>query len=143
MSFSYNTIGVMSAHVHVVVGVCATQPSPLEGLRLCVVALMAACRKCVAYPKLSQGGPQKLLVLVCEVGGRWSAGAQRFVRDLVRLRALRAPLPCELPRLQAGRGEGGEHPPWRSSSRWRAQHWTPLAGGPATTTERRPLLCVP
>ena len=26
----------------------------------------------------------------CEVGGRWSAGAQRFVRDLMRLRALRA-----------------------------------------------------
>ena len=34
----------------------------------------------------------------------------------------RAPLPGELPRLQAGRGAGGEHSPWRSSSPWRAQH---------------------
>ena len=48
-------------------------------------------RKRVAYPELSRGGPQKLLVLGREVGGRWSARAQRFVRDLVRLRALRAP----------------------------------------------------
>ena len=32
------------------------------------------------------------------------------------------PLPCELPRLQAGRGAGGEHFPWRSSWPWRAQH---------------------
>ena len=32
------------------------------------------------------------------------------------------PLPCELPRLQAGQGAGGEHFPWRSSSPWRAQH---------------------
>ena len=52
---------------------------------------VAERRKRVAYPELSRGGPQKLLVLGCEVGGRWSAGAQRFVRDLVRLRALRAP----------------------------------------------------
>ena len=46
---------------------------------------VAERRKRVAYPELSRGGPQKLLVLGCEVGGRWSAGAQRFVRDLVRL----------------------------------------------------------
>ncbi|OLP90322.1 hypothetical protein AK812_SmicGene28125 [Symbiodinium microadriaticum] len=36
-------------------------------------------------------GRQRLLVLGSEIGGRWNEGSQRFVRDLVRLRALRAP----------------------------------------------------
>ena len=36
-------------------------------------------------------GPQRLCVLACEVGGRWSAQSLRLVTQLVRLRAQRAP----------------------------------------------------
>ena len=82
---------------------------------------VAERRKRVAYPELSRGGPQKLLVLGCEVGGRWrgrSASSATWCASELSAR----PLPCELPRLQAGRGAGGEHSPWRSSSPWRAQH---------------------
>ena len=43
------------------------------------------------YPELARGSPRKLLVLGSEIGGRWNTAAQWFVRDLVRLRALRAP----------------------------------------------------
>ena len=97
---------------------------------------VAERRKRVAYPELSRGGPQKLLVLGCEVGGRWSAGAQRFVRDLVRLRRCRAS--CRVCRLvEALVGNTLRGGPAR-----RGVHstWTPVAGGPATRTERRPLL---
>ena len=52
---------------------------------------VAERRKHSTYPELARGGPQKLLVLGSEIGGRWNATAQHFVRDLVRLRALRAP----------------------------------------------------
>ena len=52
---------------------------------------VAERRKQAAYPELTRGGPQTLLVLGSEIGGRWSTGARRFVRDLVRLRAQRAP----------------------------------------------------
>ena len=38
-----------------------------------------------------RGGPQTLVVLGSEVGGRWNAQALSFVRDLVRLKAYRAP----------------------------------------------------
>ena len=38
----------------------------------------------------SRGGPQTLVVLGSEVGGRWNAQAFSFVRDLVRLKAYRA-----------------------------------------------------
>ena len=48
-------------------------------------------RKRDAYPELSKGGPQKLVVLGSEVGGRWSQAALHLVRDLVRIRAQRAP----------------------------------------------------
>ena len=51
---------------------------------------VAERRKHSTYPELARGGPQKLLVLGSEIGGRWNATAQHFVRDLVRLRALRA-----------------------------------------------------
>ena len=52
---------------------------------------VAERRKQCTYPELARGGPQKLLVLGPEIGGRWGTAAQRFVRDLVRLRAFRAP----------------------------------------------------
>ena len=52
---------------------------------------VAEIRKEAAYIELTRGGPQKLLVLGSDIGGRWNTGARRFVRDLVRLRAQRAP----------------------------------------------------
>ena len=48
-------------------------------------------RKHATYPELRRAGPQRLLVLGSEVGGRWNGEAARFVRDLVRVRAHRAP----------------------------------------------------
>jgi hypothetical protein len=57
------------------------------------VLRVAERRKQATYPELSAGGPQRLLVLGAEVGGRWSDGARALVRDLVRLRAVRAPPP--------------------------------------------------
>ena len=47
-------------------------------------------RKRSTYPELGRG-PQRLVVLGSEIGGRWNDGSQRLVRDLVRQRALRAP----------------------------------------------------
>ena len=52
---------------------------------------VAERRKQTAYPELTCGGPQRLVVLGAEVGGRWNAQALRFLRDLVHLRAQRAP----------------------------------------------------
>ena len=63
-------------------------------------------RKRCTYPELARGGPQKLVVLGSEIGGRWSTAAQYSVRELVRLRALRAP-----PAVRAA-----------ASSGW-ARHW--------------------
>ena len=48
-------------------------------------------RKQAAYPELLAGGPQQLVVLGTEVGGRWNAGARQLLRDLVRVRAQRGP----------------------------------------------------
>ncbi|CAE7872483.1 unnamed protein product, partial [Symbiodinium sp. KB8] len=74
---------------------------------------VAERRKQCTYPELARGGPQKLLVLGPEIGGRWGTAAQRFVRDLVRLRAFRAP-PAAF---------GGEPFLSRSSSPLRARPW--------------------
>ena len=49
-------------------------------------------RKRAAYPELSSGGPQRLLVPGSEIGGGWNEAAQQLVRDLARVRAQRAPL---------------------------------------------------
>ena len=58
------------------------------------VALVAARRRKVArYPELTRGGPQRLVVLAAEVGGRWSDECQQFLRTLLRLRVQRAPPP--------------------------------------------------
>ena len=86
----------------VVVAVCcdATLVSPLTRTghpHPCTVEVDGAAlkvaerRKHSTYPELARGGPQKLLVLGSEIGGGWNATAQHFVRNLVRLRALRAP----------------------------------------------------
>ena len=43
-----------------------------------------------ALNDLSQGGPQQVVVLGSGVGGRWNTAAQRFLRDLLRVRAQRS-----------------------------------------------------
>ena len=48
-------------------------------------------RKLAAYPELCVPGPQRLLVLGNEVGGRWNDQARDFLRTLTRLRGCRAP----------------------------------------------------
>ena len=58
-------------------------------------------RKAATYPELQGAGPQKLVVLGSEVGGRFNSDAHRFVRDLVRLRSYRAP-----PALRAAAASG-------------------------------------
>ena len=55
------------------------------------VLRVAERRKRDAYPELCAGPSQTLVVLGSEVGGRWSQGALQLVRDLVRIRAQRAP----------------------------------------------------
>ena len=58
------------------------------------VALDAARRRKVArYPELTRGGPQRLVVLAAEVGGRWNDECHQFLRLLLRLRVQRAPPP--------------------------------------------------
>ena len=70
----------------------ATLVSPLTRTgQPCAAATDAERRKRAAYPELSAGGPQHLVVLGAEVGGRWNEGALRLLRDLVRVRAQRAP----------------------------------------------------
>ena len=59
---------------------------------------VAERRKHAAYPELACAGPQKLVVLGSSVGGQWNEGARSFVRQLVRVRAHRAP-----PAMRSGR----------------------------------------
>ena len=74
---------------------------------------VAQQRKRAAYPELSSGGPQRLLVLGSEIGGCWNEAAQQLVRDLarVRVRAQRAP---PAPRAAA-------------TSAWTKRWWATLA----------------
>eukprot|EP00435_Cladocopium_sp_Y103_P003690 s4199_g1.t1 len=48
-------------------------------------------RKRQRYPELLQPGPQRLLVLAAELGGRWHADCHELLRLLVATRAPRAP----------------------------------------------------
>ena len=48
-------------------------------------------RKRTTYPERCGTGPQRLLVLGAEVGGRWNSAARSFQRTLMRPRSLRAP----------------------------------------------------
>ena len=54
-------------------------------------------RKQAAYPELGGPGPQRLLVLGNEVGGRWNDQARDFLRTLTRLRGCRARAACCAP----------------------------------------------
>ena len=82
-------------------------PQPCAAAVDGAVLRVAERHKHAAYPELTRGGPQTLVVLGSEVGGRWNAQARGFVRDLVRLKAYRAPSPCARQRQQLGRGAGG------------------------------------
>ena len=56
------------------------------------VALRTAeARKRRCYPELASSSSGQLVVLACEVGGRWNTDALRFVRRCTRLRAAEAP----------------------------------------------------
>ena len=44
-----------------------------------------------SLPRARTGRPAEAVVLGAEVGGRWNGGALRCVRDMIRLRACRAP----------------------------------------------------
>ena len=72
---------------------------------------VAERRKRAAYPELSSGGLQRLLVLGSETSGRWNETAQHLVRDLARVRAQRAP-----PALRAA-----------ATSAWMRRWWATLA----------------
>ena len=67
------------------------QPQPCAADTDGAALRVAERRKQAAYPELTGGGPQRLVVLGSEVGGRWNGGALRFMRDMVRIRACRAP----------------------------------------------------
>ena len=64
-------------------------------------------RKRRRYPEVCAAGPQRLLVLGTEVGGRWSPDALHLVRRLLRLRACRAP-----PSLRAAAAAGWSRRWW-------------------------------
>ena len=69
----------------------AGRPVPGADVRDGAALAAARRRKHARYPELLRGGPQRLVVLAAEVGGRWGEECQRFVRQLLRLRVQRAP----------------------------------------------------
>ena len=68
-------------------------------------------RKELWYPELLGPGPQRLLVLACEVGGRWHRDCEALLRLLVHTRAPRAP-----PAVRASAASG-----------WRRRWWSLLS----------------
>ncbi|CAE7649959.1 unnamed protein product, partial [Symbiodinium necroappetens] len=68
---------------------------------------VASRRKQRRYPELAGPGPQRLVVLAAEVGGRWGQEAHNLVRSLVQQRSLRAPRA-----LRAAARAGWEHRWW-------------------------------
>lgn len=68
-------------------------------------------RKELRYPELLGPGPQRLLVLACEVGGRWHRDCEALLRLLVRTRTPRAP-----PAVRASAASG-----------WRRRWWSLLS----------------
>ena len=71
------------------------QPQPRAAATDGAALRMAERRKRAAYPELSMGGAQRLVVLGTEVGGRWNEGALRLVRDLGPARPARPPSCCQ------------------------------------------------
>ena len=67
------------------------RPQPRAAERDGAVLAGARRRKETRYPELAGPGPQRLVVLACEVGGRFGSEAFDLVRRLVRVRSLRAP----------------------------------------------------
>ena len=65
-------------------------PVPLAADEDGVTLQRARRRKEQRYPELLRGGPERLVVLACEVGGRWSEEARDFVKKLVNCRVQRA-----------------------------------------------------
>ena len=61
---------------------------------------VAERRKRATYPELLAQGPQRLLVLGSEIGGRWNDEALGLVRDLARCRSLRGPPAVRRPAAQ-------------------------------------------
>eukprot|EP00439_Symbiodinium_sp_Y106_P043359 s3366_g5.t1 len=85
-------------------------PQPCAAAHDGAALRVAERRKRAAYPELN-GGPQQLVVLGSEVGGRWNAGAHQLLRDLVRVRAQRVP-----PAVRSA-----------ASSEWARRWWAMLA----------------
>ena len=79
----------------------AGRPVPSADKRAGVALVAVRRRKVARHPELIRGGPQRLVVLAAEVGGRWSDECQQFLRTLLRLRVQRAPPPL---RASAARG---------------------------------------
>ena len=79
----------------------AGRPVPGADARAGVALVAVRRRKVARHPELTRGGPQRLVVLAAEVGGRWSDECQQFLRTLLRLRVQRAPPPL---RASAARG---------------------------------------
>ena len=67
------------------------RPQPRAAEHDGAVLAGARRRKETRYPELAGPGPQRLVVLACEVGGRFGSEAFDLVRRLVRVRSLRAP----------------------------------------------------
>ena len=67
------------------------------------------------HPELQQAGPQRLVVLGAEVGGRWSASAV----NLVRHAGCGPRRPCATRRPRRGLAGGGRACPWQCSEPWR------------------------
>ena len=109
--------------------------------RVGAAAITAAKRrKHRRYPELApnRGGGQRLLVLACEIGGRWRSDCQHLLRLLLRHRARRTAA-AGVPRpAVAGSADGGGYSVSPSSKRWPALRRatcgsirnSPLAGPP-------------
>ena len=67
------------------------RPQPRAAEHDGAVLAGARRRRETRYPELAGPGPQRLVVLACEVGGRFGSEAFDLVRRLVRVRSLRAP----------------------------------------------------
>ena len=67
--------------------------------------MTARRRKRERYPELLRPGPQRLVVLACELGGRWAAECGDLIRDRSERHVL--PLRSAMPVGLAGSAGGG------------------------------------